>query len=91
MANKLWPGQDAVGKRFSDTAPSGPFLEVVGVIKQGKYTDPVDTTTMYYYQAIAQNFRSFVTLQLRTASFAGSTDSSSRAADPQSCPRASSH
>jgi ABC-type antimicrobial peptide transport system permease subunit len=27
----------------------------------------VDTTTMYYYQAIAQNFRSFVTLQLRTA------------------------
>ena len=67
MANKLWPGQDAVGKRFSDTAPSGPFLEVVGVIKQGKYTDPVDTTTMYYYQAIAQNFRSFVTLQLRTA------------------------
>jgi predicted permease len=67
MANKLWPGQDAVGKRFSDTAPSGPFLEVVGVIKQGKYTDPVDTTTMYYYQPIAQNFRSFVTLQLRTA------------------------
>ena len=67
MANKLWPGQDAVGKRFSDAAPSGPFLEVVGVIKQGKYTDPVDTTTMYYYQAIAQNFRSFVTLQLRTA------------------------
>jgi predicted permease len=67
MANKLWPGQDAVGKRFSDTAPSGPFLEVVGVIKQGKYTDPVDTTTMYYYQAIAQSFRSFVTLQLRTA------------------------
>jgi predicted permease len=67
MANKLWPGQDALGKRFSDTAPSGPFLEVVGVIKQGKYTDPVDTTTMYSYQAIAQNFRSFVTLQLRTA------------------------
>ncbi|MBZ5492517.1 MAG: ABC transporter permease [Acidobacteriia bacterium] len=67
MANKLWPGQDPVGKRFSDTAPSGPFLEVVGIIKQGKYTDPVDTTTMYYYQPIAQNFRSFVTLQLRTA------------------------
>jgi ABC-type antimicrobial peptide transport system permease subunit len=56
-----------VGKRFSDAAPSGPFIEVVGVIKQGKYTDPVDTTTMYFYQAIAQNFRSFVTLQLRTS------------------------
>jgi len=67
VANKLWPGQDAIGKRFSDTAPSGPFIEVVGVVKQGKYTDPVDTTTLYYYQPFAQNFRSFVTLQLRTA------------------------
>ncbi|HET8891143.1 MAG TPA: FtsX-like permease family protein, partial [Candidatus Angelobacter sp.] len=67
MANKLWPGQDALGKRFSDTAASGPFLEVVGVAKQGKYTDPVDTTTLFYYEPIAQNFRSFVTLQLRIA------------------------
>ncbi len=67
MANKLWPGQDPLGKRFSDTAPSGPFIEVVGVTRQGKYNDPVDTTTMYYYEAIAQNFRSFVTLHLRTA------------------------
>jgi putative ABC transport system permease protein len=67
MANKLWPGQDALGKRFSDAAPSGPFIEVVGIAKQGKYTDVVDTTTMYYYQPIAQNFRSFVTLQMRTA------------------------
>ena len=24
MANKLWPGQDAVGKRFSDTAAIRP-------------------------------------------------------------------
>jgi len=68
MANKLWPGQDPLGKRFSDTASTGPFIEVVGVAKQGKYSDPVDTTTLFYYEPIAQNFRSFVTLQLRTAS-----------------------
>jgi predicted permease len=68
MANKLWPGQDPVGKRFSANAPSGPFLEVVGMIKQGKYADPVDTTINYYYEPMAQDFRSFVTLQLRTAS-----------------------
>jgi predicted permease len=67
MAGKLWPGQDPLGKRFSATAPSGPFIEVVGVTKQGKYNDPVDATTMFYYQPIAQNFTSFVTLQLRTA------------------------
>jgi predicted permease len=67
MAKKLWPDQDPLGKRFSDTAPSGPFIEVVGLTKQGKYNDPVDATTMFYYQPIAQNFSSFVTLQLRTA------------------------
>jgi predicted permease len=67
MAGKLWPGQDALGKRFSDTAPSGPFIEVVGIAKQGKYNDVVDTTTMFYYEPLAQNFRSFTTLQLRTA------------------------
>jgi len=66
MANKLWPGQDPLGKRFSDTVPTGPFIEVVGIAKQGKYTDPVDTTTLFYYEPLAQNFRSFVTLQLRT-------------------------
>jgi len=68
MASKLWPGQDALGKRFSDTAASGPFIEVVGIAKQGKYNDPVDTTTMFYYEPLAQNFRSFTTLQIRTAS-----------------------
>ncbi|HEY2115481.1 MAG TPA: FtsX-like permease family protein, partial [Candidatus Angelobacter sp.] len=47
---------------------TGPFIEVVGVAKQGKYHDPVDTTALYYYEPLAQSFRSFVTLQLRTAS-----------------------
>jgi predicted permease len=66
MANKLWPGQDALGKRFSDISAAGPFMEVVGIAKQGKYNDPVDTTAMFYYEPIAQSFRSFVTLQVRT-------------------------
>ena len=65
--SKLWPNQDPLGKRFSDTEPFGPFIEVVGVTKQGKYNDPVDDTTLFYYQPLAQNFRSFMTLQLRTA------------------------
>ena len=88
MANKLWPGQDPLGKRFSDTESSGPFLEVVGIAKQGKYNDPVDTTTMFYYQPIAQNFRSFADAATAHLPLAGSPDSSRRAANPQPGSRA---
>ena len=69
---KPWPTSSGPGRtRWANASvtqqSSGPFIEVVGVAKQGKYNDPVDTTTMFYYQPMAQNFRSFVTLQLRTA------------------------
>jgi predicted permease len=68
MAKKLWPNQDALGKRFSAKGVSGPFIEVVGIAKQGKYNDPVDDTTLFYYQPMAQNPSTFATLQIRTAS-----------------------
>jgi putative ABC transport system permease protein len=68
MAKKLWPNQDAMGKRFSAKGTSGPFMEVVGIAKQGKYNDAVDDTTLFYYQPIAQNPSTFATLQIRTAS-----------------------
>ncbi|HEU4414675.1 MAG TPA: ABC transporter permease [Candidatus Angelobacter sp.] len=67
MARKFWPNQDPVGKRFSAKGVEGPFLEVVGVTRQGKYNDPVDDTTLFYYQPQAQNPSTFMTLQLRTA------------------------
>lgn len=67
MAKKLWPNQDALGKRFSTKGVSGPFMQVVGVTRQGKYNDPVDDTTLFYYQPMAQNPTTFATLQMRTA------------------------
>src|SRR6476660_9942663 len=68
MTKKLWPNQDALGKRFSAKGVSGPFIEVVGIAKQGKYNDPVDETTLFYYQPMTQNPTTFATLQIRTAS-----------------------
>jgi predicted permease len=66
MAKKLWPNQDPVGKHFSRGA-SSPQIEVVGVTKQGKYTDPVDDTILFFYQPLSQNPETFATLQVRTA------------------------
>jgi putative ABC transport system permease protein len=68
MAKKFWPNQDPLGKRFSAKAASGPFMEVVGVVKQGKYNDPVDDTVPFYFMPQAQAPTTFVTLQFRTAS-----------------------
>ena len=67
MAKKLWPNQDPLGKRFRIQKEPGSLIEVVGLTKQGKYNDPVDDTVLFYYQPLAQNPSTFVTLQLRTA------------------------
>jgi macrolide transport system ATP-binding/permease protein len=66
MAKKLWPNEDALGKRFS-AKNGGPLMEVVGIAKQGRYNDPADDTTLFYYQPQLQNPATFVTLQVRTA------------------------
>src|SRR5207253_4120683 len=36
LANMLWPGKDALGKRVSVSGPDGPFLEVIAVARDGK-------------------------------------------------------
>ncbi len=67
MAKKIWPNEDPLGKRFSAKGLAGPFLEVVGLTKQGRYNDPVDDTTLFYYVPQAQSPTTFITLQVRTA------------------------
>ncbi len=37
FANRFWPGQDAIGKRFSLADPATPKLKVIGVVQNGKY------------------------------------------------------
>jgi macrolide transport system ATP-binding/permease protein len=37
FARRFWPGDEAIGKRFSLGSPGSPKVEIVGVVQDGKY------------------------------------------------------
>ena len=69
MAHRLWPGQDAVGKRFKFGPQSGdaPWFTVVGVVgdmrRQSLEVDPV----AQMFEPVAQNPSRLATLLIRTS------------------------
>jgi predicted permease len=67
MAQKYWPQQDPLGKRFSMKSASGPFMEIVGLVKTGKYTGPGESPTSFFYVPQEQDPQLVRTLQVRTA------------------------
>lgn len=67
MANKFWPGEDAVGKRFSTKGATGPYTEVVGIVQDGKYQNVAEDQQPFFYVPLDQNYMSLRTIQVRTA------------------------
>jgi putative ABC transport system permease protein len=69
MAGELWPGQDPIGKLFSMQGRNGVFtaVEVVGLVKTGKYTGLDEDPTPFFYVASEQNYFPMRTLQLRSS------------------------
>ncbi len=67
MAERFWPHQDPIGRRFSYKAASGPFVTVVGVVRDSKETGLLDAPGMYFFLPETQEYRSTHVLQLRTA------------------------
>ncbi|HKG97943.1 MAG TPA: FtsX-like permease family protein, partial [Pyrinomonadaceae bacterium] len=66
LAARLWPGEDALGRRVSITGPAGPFLEVVGVARDGKYQSLNEVSRPYVYQPLIQSYDPNMTLVVRT-------------------------
>ena len=54
MAQMLWPGESAVGKRISIGADSRDLWEVVGMVKTGKYRTLAEDPKPFYYYALGQ-------------------------------------
>jgi putative ABC transport system permease protein len=68
MAAKFWPGENALGKRFSTKGPKGPFTEVIGVVRTAKYKNVVEDPPMpFFYLPMAQNYVAYRTIHVRTS------------------------
>jgi predicted permease len=67
MAQRYWPKEDAIGKRFSVKGPSGSFVQIVGIAKQGKYNGLGEDPIAFFYLSQEQYPQLVRTLQLRTA------------------------
>jgi predicted permease len=66
LAARLWPGEDALGKRVSVSGPAGPFLQVVGIVRDGKYRSLAEPPHSYIYQPLLQSYDPSMTLVVRT-------------------------
>jgi predicted permease len=67
IANRFWSNQNALGKRFSLKGPTGPFIEVVGVVQDAKYRSVVEEPTPFFYLPLNQVYVDFRTFHVRTS------------------------
>ncbi len=65
MAERLWPGQDAVGRRFK-SGSDGDLWQVVGVARNARYVMIGEEPRPFFYAPLAQRHASPVTLHLWT-------------------------
>ncbi|HKR11322.1 MAG TPA: ABC transporter permease [Pyrinomonadaceae bacterium] len=66
MAEMLWPGESAVGKRVSVGVENRDLIEVVGVVKTGKYRNLAEDPKPYFYYPMTQRRPAAMALVMRT-------------------------
>jgi putative ABC transport system permease protein len=69
LARRFFPGRDtaqgALGRRISFQSDAGPWLEVVGVARDGKYWTIGEAPQLFVYSPLAQSYSSTATLVVR--------------------------
>jgi predicted permease len=66
LARKLFPNEDALGKRFSQ-GPRGPWTEIVGIAEGGKYQSLNDNSARAIFWPRAQRYDSAMTIVARSS------------------------
>jgi len=70
MANKFWPSEEVLGKRFKVKGPAKAdqdFIEVVGVVQTGKYRGVVEDSLPAFYVPMEQSYMPLRTIHVRTS------------------------
>jgi len=65
MAKSMWPGQEALGKRFHCYGESW-LVEIVGIARTAKYNTLGEEPTPYFYFPLLQHETPLATLHVRT-------------------------
>jgi predicted permease len=66
MGEMLWPGESAIGKRILIGSDSREPIEVVGVVKTGKYRNLAEDPRPYFYYPMTQRRPAMMALVMRT-------------------------
>ena len=67
MARELWPGENAIGRRFRLGREGREVIEVVGVVRTGRYRTLTEPDRPFMYRPFAQVYRPSMTLHVRAA------------------------
>ncbi len=67
MARRFWPGGNPLGRRFRLTGREGGEVEVVGLVRDGKFRNFRDTHRPCFYLPLAQAGRRQMNLEVRAA------------------------
>ena len=79
MAQRFWPDQDPIGKRFKFFGDPE-YSTIVGVAKDSKYNGVAEDPTPYIYEALTQRYQPAVTLHVRAKGDAAALTSAVRQA-----------
>jgi macrolide transport system ATP-binding/permease protein len=67
MAKKFWPDQNPLGRRFSTKSAYGPFIEIIGVVQDGKYKGVVEDPQPHFYLPLSQSYMPLRTIHIRSS------------------------
>lgn len=67
MAERFWPNEDALGKRFRFEGMQGPLLEVIGIVRNSKYRSLGEAPRSVIYISSSQEYAAAMDILTRTS------------------------